>query len=148
MVHSSSVDIRPEWVVVEQIPFTSLSKLNYQAPASEDLAFYGQLEYYDKSYDRLTPKTDKALKKTSRAFRSVTTSDDPVIRPVPVLTCMCLLGLCCIAARAARPHTWPILLQCAAAYVYFTMYPHVQNMELFVGLYHIMSCMQLLHTSI
>ena len=30
VVHSSSVDIRPEWAVVEQIPFTSLSKLNYQ----------------------------------------------------------------------------------------------------------------------
>lgn len=83
VVHSSSVDIRPEWVVVEQIPFTSLTKLHYQAPAPEDLAFCGQLEYYDKSYDRVTPKTEKALKKTSRAFRSVTTSDDPVIRPVP-----------------------------------------------------------------
>ena len=33
MVHSSSVDIRPEWAVVEQIPFTSLSKLNYQVSA-------------------------------------------------------------------------------------------------------------------
>jgi hypothetical protein len=31
VVHSPSVDIRPEWVVVEQIPFTSLSKLSYQA---------------------------------------------------------------------------------------------------------------------
>jgi translation initiation factor 3 subunit D len=80
VVHSSSVDIRPEWVVVEQIPFTSLTKLNYQAPPPEDLAFCGALEYYDKSYDRVTPKTDRPLKKTNRAFRSVTTSDDPVIR--------------------------------------------------------------------
>lgn len=93
VVHSSSVDIRPEWVVVEQIPFTSLTKLNYQAPAPEDLAFCGQLEYYDKSYDRITPKTDKALKKTPRAFRSVTTSDDPVIRPVPVASCPTYLAL-------------------------------------------------------
>lgn len=101
VVHSSSVDIRPEWVVVEQIPFTSLSKLNYQAPAPEDLAFYGQLEYYDKSYDRITPKTDKALKKTSRAFRSVTTSDDPVIRPVPALHMPGLAwsALCCSKGR-------------------------------------------------
>ena len=30
VVYSPSVDIRPEWVVVEQIPFTSLSKLSYQ----------------------------------------------------------------------------------------------------------------------
>jgi len=35
VVHSSSVDIRPEWAVVEQIPFTSLSKLNYQVRTLE-----------------------------------------------------------------------------------------------------------------
>ena len=62
-----------------------------QAPPPEDLAFCGALEYYDKSFDRVTPKTERPLKKTARAFRSVTTSDDPVIRraprpPVTVLT--------------------------------------------------------------
>lgn len=51
-----------------------------QAPEPEDLAFCGALEYYDKTYDRVTPKTERPLKKTNRAFRSVTTSDDPVIR--------------------------------------------------------------------
>ena len=30
MVYSSSVDIRPEWAVVEQIPFTALAKLHYR----------------------------------------------------------------------------------------------------------------------
>ncbi len=29
MVYSSSVDIRPEWAVVEQIPFSALAKLHY-----------------------------------------------------------------------------------------------------------------------
>lgn len=53
-----------------------------QAPPPEDLAFCGALEYYDKSFDRVTPKTERPLKKTQRAFRSVTTSDDPVIRRV------------------------------------------------------------------
>ena len=44
------------------------------------IMFCGELEYYDKSYDRVTPKASCPLRKTSRVFRSVTTSDDPIIR--------------------------------------------------------------------
>lgn len=80
VVYSSSVDIRPEWAVVEQIPFTSLSKLNYTVQPPTDLSFAGFLEYYDKSYDRVTAKSEARLKRTKRVFRNVTTSDDPVIR--------------------------------------------------------------------
>eukprot|EP00884_Botryococcus_braunii_P013268 jgi/Botrbrau1/21942/Bobra.0249s0065.1 len=80
VVYSSSVDIRPEWAVVEQIPFTSLSKLNYTVGPPTELMFAGFLEYYDKVYDRVTPKSEARLKRTKRVFRNVTTSDDPVIR--------------------------------------------------------------------
>ena len=80
MVYSSSVDVRPEWVVKEQIPFTSLAKLHYQVGEPEDLAFCGKLYYYDKAYDRVTPRLERPLQKTNKAFRSVTTSDDPIIR--------------------------------------------------------------------
>lgn len=62
-----------------------------QAPPPEDLAFCGALEYYDKSFDRVTPKTERPLKKTTRAFRSVTTSDDPVIRRAPLAPLLLLL---------------------------------------------------------
>ena len=44
------------------------------------IMFCGVLEYYDKSYDRVTPKAPCPLRKTTRVFRSVTTSDDPIIR--------------------------------------------------------------------
>ena len=149
MVYSSSVDIRPEWAVVEQIPFTALAKLHYRSapparcppphqlatlagpgravrvvgvnkhamrspvstrggfsgtnrrmtghlPAcamvtdksltsrsageAEDLAFVGQLHYYDKAYDRVTPKADKPLRRTRRQFRTVTASRDPILQ--------------------------------------------------------------------
>ena len=80
VTYSSSVDIRPEWPVVESIPFTSLAKLNFQVGKPEDIAFCGSLEYYDKVYDRVTPKADRPLKRTNKVFKSVTTSDDPVIR--------------------------------------------------------------------
>lgn len=48
MVYTSSVDIRPEWAVVEQIPFTALAKLHSAQPELSDLTFAGQLYFYDK----------------------------------------------------------------------------------------------------
>ena len=110
----SSVEIRPEWAVVEQIPFASLAKLSCTVGDAEDVAKCGELEYYDKvrqaefglwwkraaccpypflkyclsshnshnsqAYDRITIKSETPLEKTRRAFRNVTTSEDPVIR--------------------------------------------------------------------
>ena len=35
--YSSSVDIRPEWSVVEQIPFSSLTKLNFTVAKPEEV---------------------------------------------------------------------------------------------------------------
>jgi translation initiation factor 3 subunit D len=40
----------------------------------------GELEYYDKAYDKLTTRMEKPLERTKRVFRSVSTSDDPIIR--------------------------------------------------------------------
>ncbi len=47
-MYTSSVDIRPEWAVKEQIPFTALAKLTCAPPEVSDLAFHGSLRYYDK----------------------------------------------------------------------------------------------------
>lgn len=48
MQYSSSVDIRPEWAVKEQIPFQTLSKLNCNVGEPKDLHAAGELEFYDK----------------------------------------------------------------------------------------------------
>lgn len=40
------------------------------------------MEYYDKSYDRVTTKNEKKLKRIDRIFHKVTTTDDPIIRGV------------------------------------------------------------------
>lgn len=80
-VLSSSVDIRAEWVVLEQIPLTALSKLNFDAGEPEDIVSCGTLEYYDKANDRITPKMEKPVERyENRQFHKVTTSDDPIIR--------------------------------------------------------------------
>eukprot|EP00249_Psilotum_nudum_P010805 c22778_g1_i1 orf=388-2046(-) len=77
----SSVDIQPEWTMLDQIPFTTFSKLTFHVGEPEDLVMCGALEYYDKSHDRVTPKSERRLERfKNRNFFKVTTTDDPVIR--------------------------------------------------------------------
>ena len=59
----SSVDIQPDWTMLEQIPFSTFAKLNFHVGESEDLALCGALEYYDKTYDRVTPKSERRIEK-------------------------------------------------------------------------------------
>jgi hypothetical protein len=35
---------------------------------------------HNRAYDRLTTRQEKPLERTKRAFRSVSTSDDPIVR--------------------------------------------------------------------
>ena len=46
----------------------------------------GAVEFYDKSYDRVTCKLEKQLQRINRIFHKVTTTDDPIIRHVSPLT--------------------------------------------------------------
>lgn len=80
-VFKSSVDIQPEWNMLDQIPFSTFSKLSFSVPEPEDLLMCGGLEYYDRTYDRITPKNERRLERfKNRNFFKVTTTDDPVIR--------------------------------------------------------------------
>ena len=47
----------------------------------------GAVDYYDKSYDRITTRNEIPLEVNNKIFHKVTTTDDPVIRKV----CDCLL---------------------------------------------------------
>ncbi|CAL9759523.1 unnamed protein product [Musa acuminata subsp. burmannicoides] len=78
----SSVDIQPEWTMLDQIPFSTFSKLSFSVPdPPEDLLVCGALEFYDRSFDRVNPKNERRLERfKSRNFFKVTTTDDPVIR--------------------------------------------------------------------
>ncbi|CAN6452981.1 unnamed protein product [Victoria cruziana] len=77
----SSVDIQPEWAMLDQIPFSSFTKLSYAVGEPEDLVACGAVEFYDRSYDRVNPKSDRKLERfKNRTFFKVTTTDDPVIR--------------------------------------------------------------------
>ncbi|GAX73308.1 hypothetical protein CEUSTIGMA_g762.t1 [Chlamydomonas eustigma] len=119
----SSVEIRPEWAVVEQIPFASLAKLSCNVGEPEDVAKCGELEYYDKAYDRITIKSETPLEKTRRAFRNVTTSEDPVIRKLAdaasarvFATDSILTTLMCVRSAI---YSWDILITKAGGKLFF-----------------------------
>ncbi|KAI0107548.1 eukaryotic translation initiation factor 3 subunit D [Nemania sp. FL0031] len=77
----ASINIKPEWQLLEEIDFNRLSKLNLDADEGEDLDSYGFLYYYDRSHDKPPVKSaERRLTAIDRATYNVTTSSDPVIQ--------------------------------------------------------------------
>ncbi|KAL9099302.1 MAG: hypothetical protein Q9163_005180 [Psora crenata] len=77
----SSVNIKPEWTMLEEIDFARLLKLNLDTSAGEDIDSYGFLYYYDRTYDKPPVKnTERKLNVVDRAAYNVTTSSDPIIQ--------------------------------------------------------------------
>ncbi|KAI9722692.1 MAG: hypothetical protein M1812_001623 [Candelaria pacifica] len=77
----SSVNIKPDWAMLEEIDFNRLAKLNLETSEGEDIENYGFLYYYDRSYDKQPIKNvERKLNVVDRAAYNVTTSSDPVIQ--------------------------------------------------------------------
>ncbi|KAG9340372.1 hypothetical protein JZ751_021485, partial [Albula glossodonta] len=77
----SSVEVRSDWEVKEEMDFPRLMKMRYMEVADPvDIECCGALEHYDKAFDRVTTRNEKPLKSIKRIFHTVTTTDDPVIR--------------------------------------------------------------------
>ncbi|RXG41155.1 hypothetical protein VDGE_03213 [Verticillium dahliae] len=77
----ASINIRPDWKMLEEIDFNRLAKLNLETDEGEDVDSYGFLYYYDRSYDKAPVKNaEKKLTAIDRAAYNVTTSSDPVIQ--------------------------------------------------------------------
>ena len=77
----SSVTVRPDWHVIEEMEKTQLGKLSLpNVGEPEELMSCGAMEYYDKGYDRVNVKNERPLKRIDRIFHTVTTTDDPIIR--------------------------------------------------------------------
>ncbi|CAO1948396.1 unnamed protein product [Urochloa humidicola] len=112
-----SVDIQPEWSVKEQIPFSSFSKLSFAvADQPEDLLVCGAVEFYDRPYDRVTPRAERRLERfKSRNFFKVTTTDDPIIRRLAendtatVFATDTILAALMCAPRSVQ--SWDIVIQ-------------------------------------
>ncbi|XP_074269708.1 eukaryotic translation initiation factor 3 subunit D-like [Silene latifolia] len=115
-VFKSSVEIQPEWNMLDQIPFSTFTKLSYSVAEPEDLLFCGALETYDRSFDRITPKNERRLERfKNRTFFKVTTTDDPVIRRLAnedkatVFATDAILSTLMCASRSV--YSWDIVVQ-------------------------------------
>merc|ERR1712025_1124782 len=77
----SSVTVKPDWIVLEEMEKTQLGKLSLPTVNEPtDLLNCGTLEFYDKSYDRVNVKNERPLRRIDRIFHTVTTTDDPIVR--------------------------------------------------------------------
>lgn len=77
----SSVAVSEQWAVVEEMDFLRLNKLAVpRVEPPTDLYVCGEMEYYDKSYDRVTTRNERRLQRINRVIHTVTTTQDPIIR--------------------------------------------------------------------
>jgi hypothetical protein len=77
--YSPSIDIRPEWTVLEQVQVPLLTKLSLRVEEPNDYMQCGIVSYYEKKIDRVAPRSLVPLVKTNSVFRSVTASEDPIL---------------------------------------------------------------------
>ncbi|KAJ8087048.1 hypothetical protein PM082_005873 [Marasmius tenuissimus] len=119
----SSVVISPQWSILEEVEFHRLAKLRLEVDEPEDLDAYGKIYPYDKTYDRVTTKTEKPLVPQDRIKYNTTTSDDPVIQQLAnkntatVYTTDGILSVLMCAPRSVYP--WDIVIVREGNNLYF-----------------------------
>ncbi|XP_055331668.1 eukaryotic translation initiation factor 3 subunit D-like [Paramacrobiotus metropolitanus] len=127
-----SVPIKAEYVVIEDMEFHRMAKLSYpmkpkasgdrevddkgKIDVGEDIVSCGALDWYDKSYDRVTVKSEKPLLRTDKPLlKHVSTTDDPVIRRLTkneeynVFGTDAIISTLMAASRSVYP--WDIIVQ-------------------------------------
>jgi translation initiation factor 3 subunit D len=116
--YSASVEIRPDWEVVETVQFPEIIKqsLSLAEATPQDLATYGSLKWFDKSHDRVTPKSEVALRRRmDDATQNLTASDDPIIQKLSsegagnVFTTDAVLAAVMCSARSN--YSWDIVIK-------------------------------------
>ncbi|KAK4039300.1 eukaryotic translation initiation factor 3 subunit 7-domain-containing protein [Parachaetomium inaequale] len=111
----ASINIRPDWKLVEEIDYNRLSKLNLETDEGEDVGDYGFLYYYDRSYDKPAVKAaERKLTVMDRAAYNVTTSSDPIIQELAekdeatIFATDSILSMLMCAPRSVYP--WDIVI--------------------------------------
>lgn len=111
----ASVQVRPEWQVVEEMDYPRLMKLALPGVSDgKTIKICGSLETYDKMYDRVTTKNEKRLQRINRIFHKVTTTDDPIIRQLAkvegnVFATDAILATLMCCTRSV--YSWDIIVQ-------------------------------------
>ncbi|KAI9098143.1 eukaryotic translation initiation factor 3 subunit D [Phlyctochytrium arcticum] len=78
-IRDPSVQVGPEWKVLDEWDFPRMSKLYYEVEEPVDLSGHGTCNYFDKSFDRVVTKQEKHMHQYDRNFLNVTASDDPIL---------------------------------------------------------------------
>jgi len=127
----SSVEVRPEWKVREEIELNGLLKLSLEeVPEPEDLVSCGSLEYYDKQFERITTTSGKLLERYERTVSKATTTDDPIIRNLSMKNEATVFGIdAIIALLMACPrsvYSWDVVVQRVGSKLFFDKREHSQ----------------------
>ncbi|XP_035695363.1 eukaryotic translation initiation factor 3 subunit D-like [Branchiostoma floridae] len=119
----ASIEVRPDWKVLEEMDFPRLTKLRMpDIDEPTEIVQCGVLEYYDKSYDRVNTKNERRLARVNRIFHKVTTTDDPVIRQIAkshgnvYATDIILATLMCCTRSV---YSWDIVVQRVGSKLFF-----------------------------
>jgi len=121
-----SVEVKSDWQLKDQFEFNALNKANIDSePQAEDIKSFGSVEYYDKTYDRVSAKGEKHLERTDKTFFNVTTSDDPIIRQLSssmdekatVYATDAILSHLMVATRSVYP--WDIIVTKIGSKLFF-----------------------------
>ncbi|KAI8060779.1 eukaryotic translation initiation factor 3 subunit D [Gongronella butleri] len=113
-VRNASVTIGADWTLLDEIEFNRLSKLQFAAPKAEEIASYGSLHYYNKAYDRVNTRNEKALAHLDQIKYDVTASADPVMQQLiseekaEVFATDAVLALLMCSTRTVYP--WDIVV--------------------------------------
>lgn len=80
-----SLTVGADWELIDEFDLSQLLKLAANPPQAEDLAWCGFVDQYDDSYDKLTTRLSKNIKRSeNKIFYDVTTSDDPILEKFAV----------------------------------------------------------------
>ncbi|KAE8351388.1 eukaryotic translation initiation factor 3 subunit D [Aspergillus coremiiformis] len=119
-----SINVRPDWTMLEEVDFSRLLKLNLETPDGEDIDSYGFLYYYDRSYDKAPVKgAERRLQSLDRAAYNVTTSQDPVIQELAekdqatVFATSDILSMLMCAPRSV--YSWDLVIVHQGNKIYF-----------------------------
>lgn len=112
----SSVEVRPDWELLEELPAVVLNKLPQLTNIDgKDITFCGALPFFDRTLDRVTVKAPRRLRVSDVEYPRITTTDDPVIRRIAgsgegtIFATSAILALIMVAPRAVQ--SWDVIVQ-------------------------------------
>lgn len=119
----SSLAVGAEWMMIEEFDLQQLLKLAANIPKVEDLLTCGHVDQYDESYDKITSRTAKPLRRVeNKFFTDVTTMDDPVIGRLAaeqageVYATDAILALLMVSPRSV--YSWDIIIEKANGVIF------------------------------